>query len=205
MTWSGNELRAQVTKASRGLGYDWGRAKYLGESVLRAERHGLPATHTFIELSDHLEIGPSRLSSPAFFKGMASETDAVDLGISLVDHLQRLDFEEPIELNVIGYPLFLGIICYGLTGSDRALQIQTDAFQCVVQATQIVTAGLPPSHGTCRISACSPSKDGSARVSRFVIDPMDAEKLNDLASRVYAPATEVSRLAGAGAGLNDND
>ena len=39
----------------------------------------------------------------------------------------------------------------------------------------------------------------------FVIDPMDAEKLNDLASRVYAPATEASRLAGAGAGLNDND
>ena len=66
MTWSGNELRAQVIKASRGLGYDWGRAKYLGESVLRAERHGLPATHTFIELADHLEIGPSRLSSSAF-------------------------------------------------------------------------------------------------------------------------------------------
>jgi hypothetical protein len=29
--------------------------------------------------------------------------------------------------------------------------------------------------------------------------------LNDLASRVYAPATEASRLTGAGAGLNDND
>lgn len=205
MTWSGNELRAQVTKASRGLGYDWGRAKYLGESVLRAERHGLPATQTFIELANYLDTGPSRLSSSIFFTGTELATDAVDLGITLVDHLQWLDFKEPLELNVIGYPLFLGIICYGLTGSNRALQIETDAFQCVVQAAQIVTARVPPSQGSCRICACSPSKESSARVSRFVIDPMDAEKLNDLASRVYAPATEASRMAGAGAGLNDND
>ena len=51
-------------------------------------------------------------------------------------HLQRLDFEEPSGLNVSRIiHSFLGIICYGLTGSDRALQVQTDAFQCVVQAT----------------------------------------------------------------------
>jgi hypothetical protein len=42
-------------------------------------------------------------------------------------------------------------------------------------------------------------------MSRFAVDPMDAKKLTDLASRVYAPATEASRMAGAGAGLNDND
>jgi len=191
--------------ASRGLGYDWGRAKYLGESVLRAERHGLPATQTFVALTDHLDTGPSRLSSSIFVTGTELALDAVDLGISLVDHLQWLDFEEPIELNVIGYPLFLGIICYGLTGSNRALQIETDAVQCVVQATQIVTARVPPAQGTCRISACSASKESSARMSRFAVDPMDAKKLTDLASRVYAPATEASRMAGAGAGLNDND
>jgi len=30
-------------------------------------------------------------------------------------------------------------------------------------------------------------------------------QLSDLASKTYVPATEASRLSGAGAGLNDND
>ncbi len=205
MTWSGNELRAQITKASRGLGYDWGRAKYLGESVLRAERQGLPATYTFIQLADRLDTGPSRLSASTLFKGTGLPIDAVDLGITLVDHLPRFDFKEPIKLNVIGYPLFLGIVCYGLTGSDRALKIEAETFQCVVQDNQIVTARVPPSQGTCRLGACSALKETSAKVSRFEIEPVVAERLNKLASRVYAPATEASRVEGAGAGLNDND
>lgn len=205
MTWSGNELRAQVTKASRGLGYDWGRAKYLGESVLRAERQGLAATHTFILLTDRLDTGPSRLNVSTFFERPALALDAVDLGITLIDHLPRFNFYEPIELNVIGYPLFLGIICYGLTGSNRALQIEADGFHCVVQANQIVNATVPSFQGMCRLSACSPCMESTSWVSRFDIETEDAEILNNLASRVYAPATEASRLAGAGAGLNDND
>tara|TARA_E500000075_G_scaffold65449_1_gene59065 strand:- start:7133 stop:7750 length:618 start_codon:yes stop_codon:yes gene_type:complete len=205
MTWSGNELRAQVTKASRGLGFDWGRAKYLGESVLRAERHGLPATQTFIELADGLDTGPSKLGTSTFSQGAALATDAVDLGITLVDHLPQLDFVEPIELHVIGYPLFLGIVCYGLTGCDRALYVETGTFQCVVQANLIVTASAPPFEGACHLSTCSPSQNSDSCVSRFELESAVCDKLNDLASRVYAPATEASRLAGAGAGLNDND
>ena len=205
MTWSGNELRAQVTKASRGLGFDWGRAKYLGESVLRAERHGLPATQTFIELAEGLDTGPSKLSTSTLFQGTAMAMDAVDLGITLVDHLPQLDLVDPIELHVIGYPLFLGIVCYGLTGSDRALCVETDTYQCVVQANQITTSSAPPYQGVCRLSTCLPSRNGRSWVSRFELESAVCELLNDLASRVYAPATEASRLTGAGAGLNDND
>jgi hypothetical protein len=112
---------------------------------------------------------------------------------------------DPIELHVIGYPLFLGIVCYGLTGSDRALCVETDTFQCVVQANQITTSSAPPYQGVCRLSTCLPSRNGRSWVSRFELESAVCELLNDLASRVYAPATEASRLTGAGAGLNDND
>ena len=131
--------------------------------------------------------------------------DAVDLGITLVDHLPQLDLVDPIELHVIGYPLFLGIVCYGLTGSDRALCVETDTFQCVVQANQITTSSAPPYQGVCRLSTCLPSRNSRSWVSRFELESAVCEPLNDLASRVYAPATEASRLTGAGAGLNDND
>ena len=74
MSWSGNELRAQVTKAARGLGYDWGRAKYLGESVLRAERNGLSALASFLQLIDTLDTGPSHLLHSRENQGYGAHT-----------------------------------------------------------------------------------------------------------------------------------
>ncbi|MDG1258191.1 MAG: DUF3726 domain-containing protein, partial [Paracoccaceae bacterium] len=41
--------------------------------------------------------------------------------------------------------------------------------------------------------------------SRAVIDVKTRTCLEEFAQRTFAPATEASRLAGAGAGLSDND
>ena len=205
MIWSGNELRAQVTKAARGLGYDWGRAKYLGESVLRAERNGLSALTTFLQLIDTLDTGPSHLLHSNLLKGDMVTVDIVDLGITLIDHLPGLDFQTPVVFDVIGVPLFLGILCYGLTGTDRALQIESDGIECAVQADRILVGFEPPFRGVCWLRSCALRFDNWHSVSRFEVADTDAEILDNLASRVYAPATEASRLTGAGAGLNDND
>jgi hypothetical protein len=43
------------------------------------------------------------------------------------------------------------------------------------------------------------------RAYRCKIDPQDARMLATFAQRTYAPETEQGRLAGAGAGLTDND
>jgi hypothetical protein len=205
LNWSGNELRAQVTKAGRGLGYDWGRAKYLGESVLRAEQNGLSALTSFLQLTDTLDTGPSRLLHSNLLKGDIATVDVVDLGIALIDHLSRLDFQTPVAFEVVGFSLFLGTLCYGLTGTDRALQIEIDDIECVVQADRIVVGPEPPFQGVCRLRFCPRRFDDWRLVRRFEVTHANAEILDHLASRVYAPATEASRLAGAGAGLNDND
>jgi hypothetical protein len=205
MRWSGNELRAQLTKAARGLGYDWGRAKYLGESVLRAERNGLSALTTFLQLVDSLDTGPSHLLHSNLLKGDIATADAVDLGITLIDHLPGLNFQTPVVFDVVGFPLFVGILCYGLTGTDRALQIEIDGIECLVQADRILVGCEPPFQGVCWLRSCALRFDDWRSVSRFEVASTDAEILDQLASRVYAPATEASRLAGAGAGLNDND
>ena len=205
LKWSGNELRAQVTKAARGLGYDWGRAKYLGESVLRAERNGLSALTSFLQLTDTLDTGPSRLLHSNLHNGDIVTVDVVDLGIALIDHLPGLDFQKPVVFDVVGVSLFLGTLCYGLTGTDRALQIEIDDIECVVQADRIIVGLEPPFQGVCRLRSCPRRFDDWRLVGRFQVTDTEAEILDHLASRVYAPATEASRLAGAGAGLNDND
>ena len=57
-----------------------------------------------------------------------------------------------------------------------------------------------------RISRFYGSQHDVLRMQSRVNIPRDIfDKLNNFAQKTYAPATEVSRLAGAGAGLNDND
>ena len=205
MTWSGNELRAQVTKAARGLGYDWGRAKYLGESVLRAERNQIPALTTLLHLRGELDPSQSKLHQIHLSIGIDDPVDAVDLGIALVDRLPILEFANETSFHVIGCPLFLGLLCYGLTGTERALRIGIGAVDCVVQADRIDVRGVLPLRGQCVIVAC-PNRQGRWDATcRFTVSDADAAILEHYASRVYAPATEASRLAGAGAGLQDND
>ena len=206
---SGNELRAQAVKAARGLGYDWGRAKYIGEGILRAERHGLNGLESFLALIDNLNTGPSQLTHTMLQSGSAVSLEAIDLGISMVDELALLDFQKPVSFIVMGCPLFLGLLCYGLTGSNRALHVFVDATSCVIQDSSIIMLANKPGNiahqGRCVISSCIKSKDNCVSMSRFKLDNKQAKILDEFASRVYAPATELSRLSGAGAGLQDND
>ena len=51
----------------------------------------------------------------------------------------------------------------------------------------------------------NPKGQKQVALDRAVISDHDYEKLNALAFKTYAPSTEASRIAGAGAGLNDND
>ena len=56
------------------------------------------------------------------------------------------------------------------------------------------------------ISKISGSKNDVLCAQSRVDIPQDIlDRLNSLAHKTYAPATEESRLAGAGAGLSDND
>ena len=209
LTISGNELRAHAVKAARGLGYDWGRAKYIGEAILRAQRHGLNGLESFLALIDNLNTGPSQLTHTMLRSGSTVSLNAIDLGVSMADALALLEFQKPTSFIVRGCPLFLGLLCYGLTGSNRALHVVVDTASCIIQDNSIIMLANKPGHiahqGLCSITACTPSKVNYASMSRFELDNNQARLLDQFASRVYAPATEISRLSGAGAGLQDND
>lgn len=56
-----------------------------------------------------------------------------------------------------------------------------------------------------RIIAGDPADIEKARPIRQPVDPKLWERLQAHAARTYVPATEASRLKGAGAGLSDND
>jgi hypothetical protein len=56
-----------------------------------------------------------------------------------------------------------------------------------------------------RIESDTRSLHPRATCSRALIDEADERRLLEYAHRTYVPATEASRIAGAGAGLLDND
>ena len=68
-----------------------------------------------------------------------------------------------------------------------------------------VARGPRPAHYGVTILAGLLGAGFAMRQVLLHIEPGDAARLGAMAHRTYAPDTEASRLAGAGAGLTDND
>jgi hypothetical protein len=211
MTYSLNEIEAHAKKAARGGGYDWGVAEEAGKAVRWLASHGLPGPEVFTEhLSLKAHDGP-----PQTLDGVWSSATGVlcplIAGITLNDCADRLTAVHVQTMKNVAHPLLVVpfvawaalhikaqlIVTWGnvratTNGCDLHIEgpeddlkaIQSDALSCsVAQGDQALTA---------------PAMRGA--VSKEVW-----ANLNTFALRTYAPATEASRLLGAGAGETDND
>ena len=74
-----------------------------------------------------------------------------------------------------------------------------------MQASPDGVQGAAPTNDAQLISLRSTGEIRFDRPQRLFPDPAVWARLNRFASKTYAPATEASRAAGAGAGLTDND
>lgn len=217
MTYSLNEVEALAKKAARGAGMSWGLAEDAGKALRTLLEHGVDAVGPFTRLltandgADHAAIAPRAISGPWTAPG--GILCPVATGTCLSDHAHDLDPDKETTIGRTAFPVFLipfalavararaqtitlcwqGTTAHALTdgtlridGSDAAFLIpETDSIQCRVSAT---LSGQPTPHMT-----------------RANMTDEDAACLSGLAHRTYAPATEESRLSGAGAGLSDND
>ena len=204
MNISASELKAQITKASRGLGYDWGRANYIGEAVVYSERFQIPAVETLVAIADQLDPRGPSLDRINFFHGSRDPLDCISLGLGLMDHLPLIPSCSLHYRLVTGVPLLVGLLGYGLRARDRVIRL--DVLDCTISigAGLIGLNGNVPAVGACHIFD-GPHEQLKYPISRFDIDDSIWLQLEQWSSRIYAPATEASRLSGAGAGLNDND
>lgn len=208
MTFSLNEIETMARKAARGAGYPWGLADEAGRATRWIETRGLPGCETLAQL---LDMGfaqdlsrhrPLTLAGP--WQGSGPLCPLIT-GTALSDSADRLR-TNPLRIENIALPLFLlpfaamasrQIARPVVVGSDTASATTTGLSLALTgtfaaSANLTIRSGEEPEHRPPLHTRAAPSREAWTRLTAY-------------ARRSYAPATDASRLKGAGAGLSDND
>lgn len=209
------EIDAMGLKAARGAGYSWGLAEEAGRaarwlaayrlcgpealSALLAAVHGDPTAHA-----------PKREAGRWFATG--GRLCPIALGASLSDRAEAIAAGEAVQAEAVLYPLLLlPFLSRAARDLHCCFQLQGDGFRL------LAIAEGPSCSDWQRLGDCHQSDLTLTRASARAEDvrqhgwrgyPIAAAVWQDLgqwAHRTYVPASEASRLAGAGAGRSDND
>ena len=209
MSWSLGEIGALATKAARGSGMDWGLADEAGYAVKWLQRRQLPGVAALCQYLSWRQAGkitvwPDDTARNGHYCPIATGAAYGD-GV-FGDEVQFARVRTPLLLvPFIALRAANSTVC--LSMGNAVFAVTQDRFGFSKNDTAILMDA-----SACQICAASHDKlpemitVANAAISRV---PVTASAcitvLNSFAKNTYAPATEASRLAGAGAGLNDND
>ncbi len=214
MMFSLNEVGTTAKKAARGAGHSWGMAEEAGRATRWLCAHGLDGCGSLASLllkedgAVQGDMAPIALSDEwSAASGMLS---ALMAGAALSDSVLMLMPRE-IRMRSVALPMLLIPFAANaarqlkspvnlewpgarITTDGMDVSVEAEAHALIAETVELVRIHQggsllrPVSKQTC-------------------ISPLasDWDTLNYFAGRTYAPATEESRLLGAGAGTSDND
>lgn len=195
MSWSFSETRSLVIKAARGAGLPWGYAEEAGFAVEWLEARNAPGVEA---MADYL-MG---VSESGIYK---SDRCPIAHGAHLSD-LGRWPASFPKSVH---QPLLLTPFLALVADSDSLLLEW--AGQKVLLNSNGISGGVQTGVADTGLFECSVRNDVVSTLSLYEALRVPENRrpfieiLTRLAHKTYAPATEASRLKGAGAGLDDND
>lgn len=185
MSFSLGEISALIFKAGRGAGLQWGEAEELASAVRWLSARGLPGPEAALTLltTNH---GASALSA----------------GIMLSD----VGLAGDVELSDVRSPLLVVPFVARVLTPEQGCDFDVNGFLSHVRSYGVECGNPMDSFGDLKVSMSAPRVVEAVRCARVAaISTTDFERLNALAARTYAPISDHSRLAGAGAGLADLD
>ncbi|MDI3336693.1 DUF3726 domain-containing protein [Defluviimonas aestuarii] len=212
MTWSLNELEAMSRKAARGCGLSWGLAEEAGRASRWLAEHGLPAPRLLADLlvqNDGVAYGdlvPDCGAEP--WSAHAGRLCPLIAGAALSDRLQAIAPGEAIRLGRCAVPVLL---LPALANGPETYVVAWDGVSVGVGPDRVTVDGSAEALSLRETDSVKIRRGEAAKgrtlpeKARCDIEPDAIEVLQRFAHRTYAPATEESRAAGAGAGLTDND
>ena len=217
MTWSLNEIEALSRKAARGAGLSWGLAEEAGKAARWLVAQGLPGPQVLADLltrndgKDYETLCPHD-DDGGHWTARGGTLCPLISGAALCDHASRLAAGEALHLGRTASPMLL--LPY-LDAAARIAGREVTVSWAGVTLTCGTPDGMPtdmaPDLTADMVDAVSihPGNrcdtDAIPPTTRGDIPETTARTLDAFAQRTYAPETEASRLAGAGAGLTDND
>ena len=191
MDLSMNEVEAQSRKAARGAGYSWGEAEDVGKAVRWLCQQGVDGCEHLAEL---LLAGPDPTNCP------------IRLGIHLSDTARILKFN-PMYFGLVSNPILMVPFAASASAQiEQPLAINYDSWSAKVDRSAFEIAGeITRIAASAEVMTTAEPPKPSSLVSRTHPQTETWGTLSKFAHRTYAPATEESRILGAGAGLSDND
>ncbi|MEM8703695.1 MAG: DUF3726 domain-containing protein [Pseudomonadota bacterium] len=208
MNLSLNEIEATAKRAARGAGYPWG----LAEEASKATRwlcfrgfDGMAALAVLLDQGLAVSEDHRPLTTDKIWRG---EADLCPLatGAFLSDCAQRLR-AQTLEIQQVSVPLLIVPFAANAASALKCcVRIEIDGHVGVTDGNSLLCPDtLPERAERIRVLRAETTASWQPRHALVSPDPDSWNRLTMLAHRTYAPATEESRLRGAGAGLSDND
>jgi hypothetical protein len=217
VTFSLNEIEVMGKRAARGAGLSWGLAEEAGKAARWLAARALPGPE---ELADNLigndgkthdELAP--VSLDGVWRARAGRLSPLVCGAALCDLAAEIAAGREIEFGATAQPLLLAPYAAGVAKmTDTAVEL---SWPGVVMTFASGGVSIDGDHASllarsaksvrCRRTETAVISVSADTASGRAVDARTWHRLNELAQRTFAPATEESRLAGAGAGLTDND
>lgn len=203
MSRSLNEVEALARKAARGAGLSWGLSEEAGRATRWLIAHGLPGAEVLLAALTRLDGLPHAAVAPLdgweaheVLCPVTTGAALADLGAAAGGDLRLGPIVAPLLVLpfLTPFPVTLSWdgVRLGLRDGAVVLGGAPDGVRAVVAQAVRIGSGPPQGHAL-------PLQD------RAELDAETVRGLDAFAQRTYAPATEASRIAGAGAGLADND
>jgi hypothetical protein len=216
MSWSITETQANVMKAVRGAYLPWGLAQDAARATSWLERHDLPGLNAIAGLVARNDGRSAQELSPENFANSPWAAPSGALcplicGAYLSDCAATGNHQINIEFAEIAYPLLLVPFAAIAATKENPVAICWEGFEiiCAGDAAVMKSGESPTNPPLVKWVKISPSQwqeeNPVATKTRANPSAETADILARFAHRTYVPATEASRLQGAGSGLNDND
>ena len=214
MSFSLNETEATGKKAARGVGYSWGMAEEAGKAVRWLSAHGLDGPKALALVLENADGSDLATMTPTSLQGDWRAEGGVlcplIAGAALADSAS-LWGKNGLLLNNVNVPVT--VLPFAAQAARRlgvAVTVGWEGASAVIDGAGLsLTSSNAESLLT--LAANIQIKIGGQLGPRLptqhraTLAPGDWRILTRFAARTYAPATEESRLKGAGAGLSDND
>lgn len=225
MPYSLNQVEQTSRKAARGAGLSWGLADEVGKALRWLHSYGLDGIPVLVEaLCRHAQYEYSQLVPVSLcgrWHAKCGVLDPLAVGASLSDCLPLLH-TTVIQTEMIAYPLlvagFIGTaaeiedLAFTLTWPQVRLQCRRGGMKITAEPRAVTTETASFIH--CKLSdfaECAeretdlPAQWQAPHCGEIVIESAVWNRLEQYMHRTYVEASEASRMAGAGAGLHDND
>ncbi len=216
MNRSLNEIEAHAKRAARGAGLAWGLAEEAARAARWLAAHGFGGPALLADVLaqndgvSHAQVAP--VSLDGVWHAPAQELCPLAAGAALNDCAERLAEGQPIQMAEVSYPLlvvpFAAWAAIHLSAPVQVrwqnLRIDTDGERVWLDDQQHEIDTSKANELVC--VTAERRKDATAVPGLRGDVPLQVwDKLDRFAQRTFAPATEASRLLGAGTGASDND